>query len=278
MSIPSNGLFAILLVVALQGCANSPFSPWAPIERSLVYPRVPYPIGDWTPDAITPEDAFFQAADGTELHGWYLPHSDPVGVALYCHGNSGNVAIHADILREFRDLHRLSVLVFDYRGYGRSEGKPNEAGLLQDARAARAWLANKAGVPESEIILIGRSLGGGVAVQLAAADGCRGLVVERSFTSLPDVAAHKSPWLMARVIMQNRFTSRESIVNYHGPLLVLHGTIDDLIPYEQGVQLFEAANEPKKFVALEGIGHNDALPPEYHQALDEFLVSLGDGT
>jgi fermentation-respiration switch protein FrsA (DUF1100 family) len=268
------GLITILLTVGLQGCANTPLSPLASIERSLVYPRVPYPIGDWEPDSITPEDAFFEAADGTELHGWYLAHPDPVGVALYCHGNSGNVAIHAEILRELRDMHRLSVLVFDYRGYGRSKGKPHEAGLLQDARAARAWLANKIGVAEPDIILIGRSLGGGVAVQLAAADGCRGLVVERSFTSLPDVAAHVNPWIMPRVTMQNRFPSLETIPNYHGPLLVLHGTADDLIPFEQGVQLFEAANEPKKFVALQGVGHNDSLPQEYHSALDEFLASL----
>ncbi len=269
-------LSSLLLVVVLHGCASPSLSPLARLERAMVYPRAPYPIGDWTPEEISPEDAYFQAADGTQLHGWYLEHPDAVGTALYCHGNSGNVAIHSEILRQFRDLHRLNILVFDYRGYGRSEGSPNEAGLLQDARAARAWLAQRTAVPESEIILIGRSLGGGVAVQLAAADGCRGLVVERSFTSLPDVAAHVSPWMMARLVMRNQFRSREAIPNYHGPLLVLHGTEDDLIPYTQGVELFEAANEPKRFVTMEGIGHNDTLPVEYHEALDEFLASLGD--
>jgi fermentation-respiration switch protein FrsA (DUF1100 family) len=267
-------LMLVCLLSLLSGCANSPLSPLAPLERSLVYPRVPYPIGDWTPDQIEPEDAHFQAADGTQLHGWFLEHPDPVGVALYCHGNSGNVAIHADILKELRDAHRLSVLAVDYRGYGRSEGRPYEAGLVQDARAARAWLAQRAGIPETEVILIGRSLGGGVAVQLAAADSCRGLVIERSFTSLPDVARHAHPWLVARFVMQNRFYSRDAIANYHGPLLVFHGTADELIPYEQGVQLFEAANEPKRFVTLVGVGHNDTLPAEYHHALDEFLASL----
>ena len=126
---------------------------------------------------------------------------------LYCHGNGGNVAYWADAARSLHDRVGVSVMLFDYRGYGRSEGKPSEAGVLADARAARAWLAKRAGIAENQIVLMGRSLGGGVAVDLAAADGARALVLESTFTSMPDVARRCFRLLPVRLLMQTQFNS-----------------------------------------------------------------------
>jgi fermentation-respiration switch protein FrsA (DUF1100 family) len=147
------------------------------------------------------------------------------------------------VLRLYRDRLNASVLVFDYRGYGKSEGTPSEAGLLADARAARRWLAARTGVAERDIVVVGKSLGGGVAVDLAAKDGARALILESTFPSLPEVAAHHVPWLPTHWLMNTRLNSVAQIGNYHGPLLQSHGDADRTIPYEMGRKLFDAANE-----------------------------------
>ena len=168
----------------------------------------------------------------------------------------------------------VSVMIFDYRGYGRSEGSPNEDGILADARAARAVLAQKAGVSEEQIVLMGRSLGGGVMVDIAARDGARALILESTFTSLPDVAGWHYPWLPVRLLMRTRLDSLSKIKEYHGPLLQSHGDADRIIPLKLGRQLFEAANSPKRFVTISGRDHNDPQSEDYYEALDEFLDDL----
>lgn len=198
----------------------------------------------------------------------------PAAVVLFMHGNAGNIASRADTLAILNQRHRLSVLAFDYRGYGRSEGKPSERGILQDARAARAWLARRTGVAEQDIVLMGRSLGGGVAVDLAANDGARGLVLASTFTSLPDVGAHHFRWLPTNMLMSLRLDSLSKIKQYRGPLLQSHGDADRVIPYELGVRLFEAAPGPKRFVTIPNGDHNDPQTEEYRVALDEFLATL----
>jgi fermentation-respiration switch protein FrsA (DUF1100 family) len=167
----------------------------------------------------------------------------------------------------------VSVMAFDYRGYGRSEGTPSENGLLADARAARRWLAQREQIPEEHIVMYGRSLGGAVAVDLAAKDGARGLVLECTFTSLPAVANDLLP-LWPGALMYSRYNSLKKIGDYRGPLLYAHGDADRLVPFAQGERLFAAANEPKKFVRVEGEGHNWGAPDYYVQALDEFFASL----
>jgi len=244
------------------------------IENSLVYFPDRFPEGDWQPWGLQFEDAEFRAADGTRLHGWHVPHVEARAVVLYAHGNAGNLSHRADILRRLHDDVGVSVLIFDYRGYGKSEGSPTEAGLLDDARAARAWLAERAGVAPGDIVLLGRSLGGGVAVDLAARDGARGLVLESTFTSLPDVAQTHYPWLPVKLLMRNRFDSAAKIGDYHGPLLQSHGTADRIIPYTFGRALFERSNQPKQFIDLSGADHNDPQPAEYYRTLAAFIEEL----
>ncbi|MBN2218639.1 MAG: alpha/beta hydrolase [Pirellulales bacterium] len=244
------------------------------LERSMIFFPSRYPSGEWNPSALTFEDAFFTAADGTRLHGWHAHRENPRAVILYCHGNAGNITHRAEILRILHGRVGASVLMFDYRGYGRSEGKPSEHGLLADARAARAWLAEREGIDPSDVVLMGRSLGGAVAVDLAAADGARGLVLESTFTSIPDMAAYHYPALPVRGLLRTRFDSLSKIANYHGPLLASHGDADTLVPMENGQKLFEAANQPKQFIRLGDRGHNEPLPMSYYDALGRFLDGL----
>lgn len=259
------------------GCAT-PFtivSPLAVYEHSQVYQPIKWPKGNWEKkDELRAENAWFLAEDGTQLHGWYLPHENPVAVALFAHGNTGNLSDQAETLKVLHDRHRLSIMTFDYRGYGRSEGAPSEAGILQDARAARAWLARREKLLEEDIVLVGHSLGGGVMVDLAAKDGARGLILASTFTSIPDVAKFYAPLFPADSLIENRFDSERIIGRYHGPLLQIHGDRDKVVPYKLGRKLFEAANEPKLFVTKSGAGHNDAMSNEERAAVDRFLALL----
>lgn len=251
-----------LIVVALMMFA----------EESLIFFPDRRPLARW--DLPHVERAHFEAADGTKLHGWFFPHAEPRAVVLFACGNAGNISYRGERLADFCQRQRVALLAFDYRGYGLSEGRPNERGVLMDARAARKWLAERAAVAEQDVVLLGESLGGGVMVDLAAQDGARGLILERTFTSLPDVAAVHFPFVPVRLLMRNRLDSINKIAKYHGPLLVCHGAIDEIIPYELGRRLFAAANEPKCFVDLGRVGHNDVLPPAWDEAVDRFLGQL----
>jgi fermentation-respiration switch protein FrsA (DUF1100 family) len=246
------------------------------LENSLTYFPMKHPAGRWEAEGLQVEDAHFASTDGTKLHGWYVAAENPQAVILFCHGNAGNVTHRDDVFRELPQFVEASLLVFDYRGYGRSEGTPSEAGVLADARAARAWLARKAGVPEGQIVLWGESIGGAIAVDLAADDGARGLILEGSFTSLPDVAAYHYPWLPVRWLMRGRLNSVERIRQYQGPLLMVHGDADSVVPYLFGQRLFAAANEPKKLLTQHNADHNDPRDEKFYRAAREFLLSLGE--
>ena len=262
----------LTVVIHTAGCAS--ISPQARLEQKMVYQPVKYPDRNWDLAGREFLDAWFTAEDGTQLHGWYSPHPNPRAVALFCHGNAGNLTHRLRTLRILRDRHDLAVLIFDYRGYGRSEGSPSEIGLIQDAKAACQWLSNHTNIEETDITLLGRSLGGGVAVQLAADDGARGLVLASTFTSLPDVGAEHAPLLVPKLVMRNRFNSINRIPEYDGPFLMSHGDADELIPVEQGRQLFEAAPGPKRFIRIPDAGHNDPQPESYREAFDQFLTEL----
>ena len=217
----------------------------------------------------------FASADGTKLHGWLFEHSSPRAVIVYAHGNGDCVAYLGPYLSALRDKLRVTIFAFDYRGYGRSEGSPLEAGILADGDAAQRWLAERTGKRLDEIVLMGRSLGGGVSVHLAVENGARGLILQNTFTSMPDAAARLYPWAPVRLLMKNRYDSLSIIGRYGGPILASHGTADELVPNELGRKLFDAApGTRKEFFAIEGADHNSPEPREYYLALDRWLGEL----
>ena len=250
----------------------------AVFEEYLIFHPRKYDGSDaWRPGRIDFEEVIFCSADGTGLHAWYFPHPDPRVHILHCHGNAGNITGRLGVARQLMNL-GASVFLFDYRGYGRSEGKPTEHGVLADARAARGELARQAGIKESQIVLLGRSLGGAVAVDLAAKDGARGLILESTFTDLADVARVRFPFFPTRWLLRSRFDSIDKIVAYDGPLLQYHGTNDEIVPIELGRRLFAAASgvegEQKEIFVKPGGGHNEQSPPEYYEVMGRFFDRL----
>ena len=203
------------------------------------------------------EDVRFQSSDGVALSGWYVPAKDAGFTVLFCHGNGGNIMHGLDSLRLFHDL-QLSCFIFDYRGYGRSNGKPREAGTYRDAQAAYDWLVREKRVPAERIILFGHSLGGSIAAYLAGQVKVRALAVEGTFTSYPDIGARFYPYMPVRVFAFFRYNTRAHLRQVHCPVMVMHSKQDELVPFEFGMRLYEAANEPKQFVEISG-SHNDSL-------------------
>ena len=268
-------LLLAMLCLSQTGCRwMGSYSPLGLLERKLIYHPQVYPEGDWNLPTADTEEVWFNGSDGTQLHGWFLPHPEPRGIALVCHGNAGSIAGLQESLIRLNQRHELSVMAFDYRGFGRSSGTPSEAGLLADARSARDWLAQRTDTNHEDIVLMGYSLGGGVAVDLAAKDGARGLVLWSTFSNLPQTAAHHYSWLPTNLLMTQRFDSLAKMENYRGPLLQSHGDADRVIPYELGKRLHQRHRGPKQFITIPGTGHLDADSEEYQVVLSQFLKQL----
>ena len=242
------------------------------LERAMLYH--PTPLGSMTPAqaGIPFQSIQLSTSDGETLGGWWLPRPEPEAPRLvFFHGNAGN--------REHR-IHNLaglwhagiSVLIFDYRGYAESTGTPGEAGLIQDGLAAYDWVAAQGGGP---VALFGRSLGGAVAAQVAARRPAAALVLESTFTSVPDMAGRMFPLPGIRWVVHTRLDTRKAVSGLTVPLLVIHGQSDDLIPFVMGQTLFNAATTPdKQFFAIPGGGHNDtylAAGEDYFRRLSQFL-------
>jgi len=243
-------------------------------ENRFVYLPTPWPQGSDVSLSDFTQDVTFHSDTGVPLHAWRLTCAQPRAHVLFLHGNAGNLAGRQSMLEDLHDAQKIDLFAFDYRGYGKSQGRPSEAANISDAQVARRVYATMAGIPESEIVLMGRSLGGGVAVGLAAEDGARGLILQSTFTSLPDMAARQFPWLPVRLMMKNRYPSLEQLPEYHGPLLCSHSRDDTIVPFQMGRDLFAAGNEPKDFYQITGCDHNDPQPDAYQSILSEFLDSL----
>ncbi|MDD2453329.1 alpha/beta hydrolase [Aminivibrio sp.] len=217
------------------------------------------------------EDVSFRAGDGTLLHGWFLPGKGR-GTLLFCHGNAGNISHRLDSLEIFHRL-GLSVFLFDYRGYGISEGKPSEEGVYSDVEGAWRWLTEERGIRPEAIVLFGRSLGGAAAAWAAQKYSPAGLILESTFTSLADIGKHHYFFLPVKLIVGNSFDTLGKMKNISCPVLVAASPEDEIVPGEQGQILFEAARPPKRFLQLKG-DHNWGFMSTgraYVQGLDTFL-------
>jgi pimeloyl-ACP methyl ester carboxylesterase len=212
---------------------------------------------------------------GTAIHArWYL-HPRARSAVLLCHSRSGNLSLElgAAELACWRQQMGCSALIFDYPGFGRSAGRPSEAGCYQAASAAYAWLTEVQQVPAAEVLLYGRSLGSAVAVELACRVPHRALILVSPLTSAPDVACSKLPFLPAHLLMHNRFNSLARISRCPQPIFIVHGTRDRLVPFSQGEALCAAARSPRQMLAVEGAHHGNCLTPDIFPALRRFLTS-----
>lgn len=220
------------------------------------------------------EEVELRAEDGTRLHAWWLPLAGAMRTVLFLHGNAGNVSYWVEAAAAFREA-GWSTLLLDYRGYGRSEGAPTEQGTYLDARAAWKHLVHDRGLDPLSIVIAGRSLGGGVATWLAEHHPAAGLVLEATFTSIADVVAKVAPLPGIRRFVRLGYPSLARMPNLDLPLLVVHGLSDDLVPFEQGRALFDAAAGPKRFVQLRG-GHNDAFTIDRARYVEELRGFEGE--
>lgn len=242
--------------------------------KNLYYPSKEIAM---TPAAarLAYEDVEFISEDGNKLHGWWIPHENPKGTVIICHGNAGNIGDRVWVAADFHQL-GLQVFLFDYRGYGNSRGLTSEQGIYRDARAAYEVVrARYKDADDLPVIVYGRSLGGAVAVQLALDKPVKGLIIESTFTSTIDMGKKLYPMLPVRLICRDRYDSIRKIDQVRVPVLVAHSRADRLIPFEMGRALFEKANEPKQFFELTG-DHNDSgwsVSGHYWEGLNQFIHS-----
>lgn len=260
---------------ARKGTKTPPRKP--SLDERFLFRPARFPDGPWDQKPACCEDVSFEAPDGTPLHAWLVRADKPAAVVLYCHGNSGNLSLYGRWMERVREKHRLTLMVFDYRGYGKSDGEATVDGVLADAAAARTKLATLAGCPEGKLLLWGRSLGGAVAIQLAAAKPPTGLILESTFSSFRELADLHQPalsWLVPR----DRLNSVEAIGGVKCPLLQSHGTADRLIPLAMGEKLHAAAgSSAKRLLVKEGGDHNNGTPETFPAELDAFCAALNEG-
>ncbi|MBT6345778.1 MAG: alpha/beta hydrolase [Nitrospina sp.] len=262
------GLLVFLLLVYAAFLLSS--------ENKIIFHPSRYPDGFWSPasEGVLAQDIYFTAEDGVKLHGWFIPAENAVATLLWFHGNAGNISHRLDNIQRLARLN-LNVFIFDYRGYGRSEGVPSEAGIYKDSQAAYDAVLRLDGVSVDTLFLFGRSLGGICAVQTAMNWPAKGLLLESVFTNSSDMARKIFPLIPLGWAMKSKLDAVSKVPHLRLPKLFLHGTDDEIVPYDMGRKLFDAAAEPKTFYSIAGAGHNDTYVlggDEYFNALNQFIT------
>lgn len=235
--------------------------------------------------AVTPatiglgyEDVMLETAAGTMVHGWYLPGREDAHTLLFLHGNAGNISHRLESLQLFNEL-GLNVLIIDYSGFGRSDGKPGESQTYEDARLAWHHLTRSRGVAPERIVIFGRSLGGGVATWLASEESPGGLILESSFTSVPDLARKYYPIFPVHWLARIRYDNASRLPTVQCPVLIAHSLDDEIVPIDHGRALFALAREPKSFLEMRG-SHNVGFlvsGHSYRAGLARFIAGLAGG-
>ncbi len=219
------------------------------------------------------EEVHLTTSDNVSIHGWLMTVDKPKGVVIFCHGNAGNISHRIDNLSLFAEL-GYSVLIFDYRGYGQSSGKPTETGTYLDGEAVYDYLVDIKKISPEKIVVFGRSLGAAIATYIASQRKCGSLIIESAFTSVPDIGQQLYPFLPVRLLSRYSYDSKERLKTIHCPVLVAHSPADEIIPFSHGELLFEVANQPKSFLTMKG-GHNDGYYTtgrHYFDKLEKFLT------
>lgn len=259
------GIYAVLLLIVYLNQSSLLYLPGMPSRELTASPR---DIG------LIHEDVRLLTDDGVDLHGWYIPTERARGTLLFFHGNAGNISHRLESLQIFHQL-GLNVLIFDYRGYGQSQGQPGERGTQLDALAAWHHLVDIRGESPDRIVLFGRSLGGALAAWLAARVQPGALILESAFISVPELAAELYWWLPARWLSRLQYNTRNYLAEVHCPVQVIHSREDEIIPYRHGQSLYEAAHPPRTFLELRG-DHNTGFivsGDNYMRGLETFLTA-----
>jgi uncharacterized protein len=220
-------------------------------------------------------DEVFRTSDGVLLHGWFIPADSATATILFLHGNGGNISY---VLETVTTAHQLgfNIFVFDYRGYGRSQGSPDEEGTHHDAMAAWNLLTAGKQISAENIFIQGRSLGGAVAARLATQTRPAGLIVESAFTSVPDIASDAYPFFPVRLLSRFRYSTVDYLREVRCPVLVIHSPDDEIVPYEHGKKIFEAARNPKEFLEISG-RHNEGFVLDerrYREGIEFFVTKV----
>lgn len=260
----SSLIFSIFLLSLL--CWGCPME-----ERFIYYPNARIDI---TPRHIglAFDDIFFTTADGVHLNSWFVPHPEAKTTLLWSHGNAGNISHRLDNLKLLHEKVKINIFIFDYRGYGHSEGVVSEKGTYMDGEAALKYLLTREDVDPKRIVFFGRSLGAAVAAELATSEECLALILESPFASIREMARSAFPFLPIGPLLRIRYDTVEKVKRVKAPLLVLHGDRDDIVPFVQGRKIFEAAREPKEFYTVRGAHHNDT----YIVGGNGYLAALKD--
>lgn len=219
------------------------------------------------------DEVRLRTVDGLTISAWHIPAPDARAVLLFCHGNAGNISHRLDSIKIFHDL-GLSVLIFDYRGYGRSEGEPTENGTYLDAEAAWDFLVKDKKIDPLRIVIFGRSLGSAVAAELAMRKKAGALIIESGFSSIPDIGRKYYPHMPVSLITRFHYATVDKVSRLALPKLIIHSPEDEVIPYEQGRRLFERAAEPKEFLQIRG-SHNEGFLLSglfYINGLEQFIL------
>ena len=285
----------LLATLALRDTAFWLASPWRRIARVLSFAgytyvgvlvvllalenRMLFPTStakEWfePPRDLRVQDVWLKSSDGNTIHAWWTepPGWTPQhGAILYAHGNGNNLSARGGTVRRWRKELARAVLIYDYPGYGKSSGSPNEQSCYAAAEAAYDHLVQQEKVPADEVILLGSSLGGAMAVELATHRPYRMLILINAFTSFPDMAQKTFPWLPARWLVSNRLDNLRKIKECSGPIFITHGTADGLVPFSQGERLFSAAGSPKRFLAREGDEHMHPEGQAVYESVRSFL-------
>lgn len=223
------------------------------------------------------EEVFFETLDGVNLHGWFVPAESDTTL-IWFHGNAGNISHRLENLLLLHRSLNINIFIFDYRGYGRSEGSPSEEGMYLDAQAALNHISSRQmEIPTRRLVFFGRSLGSAIAVELATSHQVHAIILESPFTSIQDMARQAYPYLPSRLLVlpfQSRFDSLSKIGRVNSPVMVIHGDIDNIVPYKVGRRLYSAANVPKRFYTVFGGGHSNTYDiggGAYLEALKSFI-------
>lgn len=257
---------ALLIIIFLTGIRY--------IERHSIYFPMKEIFASPETVGLPYEEIYFETSDNKRLNGWFIPNDKAKFTVIFCHGNAGNISHRMEKISLLYRL-GLSIFIFDYRGYGKSQGSPSESGLYKDAIAAYSYLTKERGISEDDIILYGESIGGAVAIDLAHKAGVRALITEETFTSIKDMAKMAYPFL-PYFIFSSKFNCISKIREVKCSKLVIHSIDDEIVPFYLGERLFNAAKPPKKFLKIRG-SHNTAFldsEKQFTEGIKSFLDDL----